>query len=439
MKKIIALLTASVLCLVGCAKKEPQASPAPETTNSITVLAMNDDADALSEIAEGYQQAKGIDVKIISCDAKGYTDRLISLMGGENMPDIFLVAGQLGYRNWESYCRDLSDTGLYEQLADSVLAVSDGNGIFALPLKTEVYGILYNRDILQRYFALPTRASTVSSIENIDSFVKLREVVEDMSEHLDELGIDGVFAPVSLADGTVRMSSYLINVPIWAELSETDGYSTASYAASEGISFKYSENYKNAVDLITGNNALDGGDYRNVGMLDGIKSFAAGHSAMMLGGSFDWDYISEVDSTAVDVDNIGIMPIYTGLGEEENQGLCVGSTQYIAVNASADSEKQAAAIEFLKWLYTGDGKALLGEKLGFMSPYTQTGGNPISAAARRHMDKRSVEWVFNAFPDTFAADVTSALAGYLDASTTYESFSNTVVTSWASQGTLLGV
>lgn len=76
----------------------------------------------------------------------------------------------------------------------------------------EGYGIIYNNAILQKYFE--TEGAKVSSAEQINSFSKLQEVVEDMTAKKEQLGIDGVFACTSLKPGEDwRWQTHLANTP----------------------------------------------------------------------------------------------------------------------------------------------------------------------------------------------------------------------------------
>ena len=92
----------------------------------------------------------------------------------------------------------------------------------------------------------------ISSAEEINSFDLLKAVVEDMTKHKDELGIQGVFAATAMAPGSDwRWTNHLMNMPLWAEFSENElGLSAmdAGLAATE-FEFKYNENFKALFDL----------------------------------------------------------------------------------------------------------------------------------------------------------------------------------------------
>ena len=84
------------------------------------------------------------------------------------------------------------------------------------PYTVETYGIIYNNAIMEKYFALD--GAVVKSMDEINSYDKLKEVVEDMTAKKKDLGIDGVFASTSLKPGEDwRWQTHLANLPIYYE------------------------------------------------------------------------------------------------------------------------------------------------------------------------------------------------------------------------------
>jgi raffinose/stachyose/melibiose transport system substrate-binding protein len=77
----------------------------------------------------------------------------------------------------------------------------------------EGYGIIYNKEILERYFA--TEGAKAGSMEEIGDFETLKAVVEDMQSKKELLGIRGVFASTSLLPGDEwRWHTHLANYHI---------------------------------------------------------------------------------------------------------------------------------------------------------------------------------------------------------------------------------
>ena len=99
-------------------------------------------------------------------------------------------------------------------------------------------------------FALPGAKAT--SMDDIKNFDTLKAVVEDMTAHKDDLGIDGVFASTSFAPGEDwRWQTHLMNLPIYYE------YKDANVKDEDEITFKYNENYKNIFDLYLNNSTVE--------------------------------------------------------------------------------------------------------------------------------------------------------------------------------------
>ena len=137
------------------------------------------------------------------------------------------------------------------------------------------------------------------------------------------------------------------------------------------------------------------------------------------------------------------MPIYTGIDGEENQGLCIGTENYLAINSQVSEEKQQASIDFINWLFTSDtGKAYVSGDLGFIAPFDtfdddEKSADPLSKEVLNWMSKdnvNTVPWIFQAFPsqnfkDTFA----SALLEYVQGTQDWNYVVNTVKDSWKAE------
>lgn len=136
------------------------------------------------------------------------------------------------------------------------------------------------------------------------------------------------------------------------------------------------------------------------------------------------------------------MRIYDLLSDE-NEGLCVGTENYWAVNAKASQEDIDATLEFLNWVITSDeGRDAITNQMGLTAPYdTFTGDyetkNAFAQAANKLMTdgKTSVAWSFNATPnvDDWRADVVSALTAYTAGEGEWDAVKTAFVDGWANQ------
>ncbi|MDD6463704.1 MAG: ABC transporter substrate-binding protein [Clostridiaceae bacterium] len=444
MKKIISILTVAVLLftVTACGKKDTTDKNNAKADNTVYFLNFKPEvADIYKEIAQKYEAETGVKVKVVTAASNTYETTLKSEIAKSDAPTIFQINGPVGYQSWSKYCKDLSDTKLYDYLSDKELAIKTAEGVFGIPYVVEGYGIIYNNAIMDKYFALKDKAVTISKAEEITNFKLLKEVVEDMTKHKQELGIDGVFASTSMSGGEQwRWTTHLLNMPVYYEMKDKsdDSAITSAYSA-KNIDFKYSENFKNIFDLYVNNSTTEKGLLSGKSVENSMAEFALGKAAMVQNGNWAWDQISKVSGNTVKADDIKYLPLYIGIDGEEKQGLCIGTENYLAINKNVSEEKQKSSVAFLEWLFSSKtGKDYVVNKLNFISPFTTFDDNekPDDPLAREviswmEKDKTTVEWVFNSFPSLdFKDDVGNALLEYVQGSKSWEDVEKATKDSW---------
>lgn len=446
MKKIIACLTAAVLLFTvsACGKKNETDMNSAKADNTVYFLNFKPEiADIYKEIAQKYEAEKGVKVKVVTAASNTYETTLKSEIAKSDAPTIFQINGPVGYQSWAKYCKDLSDTKLYDYLSDKDLAIKNSGGVFGIPYVVEGYGIIYNNAIMEKYFALKDKAVSISKAEEITSFKLLKEVVEDMTKHKQELGIDGVFASTSMSGGEQwRWTTHLLNMPIYYEMKDISDESTISTAYNaKTIDFKYADNFRNVFDLYINNSTTEKGLLSGKSVEDSMSEFALGKAAMVQNGNWAWEQISNVKGNTVKADDIKYLPIYIGIDGEEKQGLCIGTENYLAINKNVSEQKQKASVEFLEWLFSSEtGKDYAVNKLNFISPFNTFKENerpddPLAREVIKWMekDKTTVEWVFNSFPSQeFKDDFGNALLEYVQGTKSFDDVKKVTVDGWKS-------
>lgn len=447
MKRITAILisVAVVLTLAACGKTDNK--PDTNAPQAGTVYFLNfkpEVADIYKEIAAKYKQEKGVDVKVVTAASNTYETTLKSEIAKADAPTIFQINGPVGYRAWKNYCEDLSDTKLYSYLTDKDLAVKDGNGVYGIPYVVEGYGIIYNNAIMQKYFALRDKAVSISKATDIKDFETLKAVVEDMTKHKKELGIDGVFASTSMGSGEQwRWTNHLASVPVYYEMKEDSDDSTiVSTLDEEEIDFSNSKQFRNIFDLYLNNSVTAKGLLSGKTVDNAMAEFALGKAAMVQNGNWAWEQIANVGGNTVKAEDVKYLPIYTGVEGEEKQGLCIGTENYIAINKNASAEDKKASIEFLEWLFSSEtGKDYVVNKLKFISPFNtfkddEMPEDPLAKEILSWMKKdvNNLEWTFNSFPgQQFKDDFGNALLEYVQGSKDWSHVEKTFRTSWKNE------
>lgn len=449
---LCAVLAASVL--TGCTRNEDggQSSQQQENGANQNPTAQNnggnkdagsvyylsfkpETADIWKRLAAAYTRETGVEVKVVTAANNTYEQTLMSEISNKEAPTLFQVNGPVGYQNWQDYCADLTDTNLYKWLMDKNLAIIGGDGgIYAIPYVVEGYGIIYNNAIMEKYFAM--NGAKVDSVEEIDDFQTLKSVVEDMQAKKDALGIKGVFASTSLAPGDDwRWQTHLANVPVSYELKDKEVQNL------DRLEFTYAESFKNIFDLYLNNSVTAPGLLGGKSVDDSMAEFALGQAAMVQNGNWAWSQISGVEGNVVTEEDVKFLPIYTGIEGEENQGLCIGTENFLAVNSRASKEDQAASIAFMEWVFSSDtGKNIVTNELGFITPFStfsedDVPNDPLAREVLRYMEddsKENIAWNFTIFPSVrFKEDFGAALLEYASGSVDWNEVKTKVIESWA--------
>ncbi len=397
-------------------------------------------AEAYEEIAKVYEKETGVPIRVVTAASGTYEQTLKSEIVKKNAPVIFQINGPVGYAAWKDYCLDLSGSMLYSHLTDKSLAIREGDGVYGIPYVVEGYGIIYNEEIMDRYFALANKATSYRSMEEITSFAALKAVVEDMTAKKDALGIEGVFASTSLKSGEDwRWQTHLANLPVYYEFLDknVDVTDPSTYAE---LSFSYAEQYRNLFDLYLNNSTTDPKLLGSKQVADSMAEFALGKCAMVQNGNWAYGQIAGVSGNTVEAENVKFLPLYMGIAEEEGQGICIGTESYFAINKNAPADKQQQALDFLNWLFTNEtGKTFVKEKLGFIAPFDTFDEDdrledPLAAQVSEWLAKEEVyniPWQFTVFPGTsFKNDFGAALLQYAQGTKTWDEVKQIFVTRW---------
>ena len=429
-KKLIATgLVASMLmlALTGCGAGGNSGESAKDTDKG-SVYFLNFKSELSSEweeVAGTFTKETGIDMKVVTAGSGTYEQTLKSELSKKEMPTLFNINGPIGYQTWKNYCADLKDSQIYEWLTDKDMAITDGDGVYGIPYAVEGYGIIYNDAIMKKYFALP-----------------LKTVVEDMTKHKNDLGIQGVFGSTSFAPGEDwRWQTHLMNLPVYYEY-KADGVDNL-----DAIEFKYNKNFKNIFDLYLNNSCTEPSMVGSKNVEESMAEFAMGNVAMIQNGNWGWAMIYDLDGNVVKEEDIKFLPIYTGVEGEENQGLCVGTENYICINNKVSEADQKASEEFLEWLFNSEsGKAYCNGILGMIPPFStfdedERPDNPLVQDMLSYMNDDSlysITWDFTTFPSQeFKNQLGSYLLEYAQGNMTWDDVVEQTTDCWASEKALL--
>lgn len=135
-------------------------------------------AKAWEDLAAKYTEETGVPVSVQTAASGTYESTLKSEIAKTEAPTLFQVNGPVGLATWKDYCYDLSGSDVYGQLKSDDFALKEGDEVKGIAYVVETYGIIYNADILNDYFAKDY--AVVTSVEEINSFDKLKAVADSI-------------------------------------------------------------------------------------------------------------------------------------------------------------------------------------------------------------------------------------------------------------------
>lgn len=389
-------------------------------------------ADQWAALAKEYTKEKGVDVKVQTAASGTYEQTLKSEIAKTEAPTLFQVNGPVGYQNWKKYTADMSNTDVYKELTNQDVALKDGDKVVGVPYVMETYGLIYNKDILNKYFALDGAKAT--SMDEIDNFDTLKAVADDMQARKDELGIKGAFTSAGFdSSSDWRFKIHLANLPLYYEFK--DDNVTEQPATIKGT---YLPNYKKIFDLYIADSTTDPTQLSAKTGDDANSEFALGEAAFYQNGTWAW---TDLQKAGMKAESVGMMPIYTGVKGEEKQGLATGSENYWCINDKASDADKKATEDFLSWVITSDtGKKAISQDMGFTTPFKTFDDvkfdNPLTEAAveDQKSGKTQVSWNFTMMPsEEWKNKVGQALLEYAQGTGKWDAVKTAFVDGWASE------
>ena len=385
--------------------------------------------DAWKALAEKYTKETGIPVTVVTAAEGTYETTLATEMTKTDAPTLFQVNGPVGLSNWSDFCYDLKGTELFANLTSQDYALTEDDAVKGVAYVIESYGIIYNKTLLQKY--CDSDFATVKSIDEINSFEKLKTVADEIQANKDALGVKGAFTSAGMDPSSDwRFKTHLANLPIYFE------YQDEGITSTDAIKGTYLENYKNMWDLYTTDSTANKTQLSTKTGADAETEFIKGEAVFFQNGT--WEYGAITEGGLKDED-LGMLPIYIGVGDEANQGLCTGSENYWCVNSEANKNDIAATIDFLNWCVTSEtGTTDLAETMGFVIPFKNAKeaknvfvkiDTDLTAAG-----KKPVSWNFTTMPsEDWKNGVGSALTQYAAGTGDWDAVKKAFVDGWASE------
>ena len=338
------------------------------------------------DLAKAYTEETGVPVTVVTAASGNYETTLMSEMGKSRAPTLFQVNGPVGLANWKDYCYDLSGSDIYGQLTSDNYALKEGDTVYGVAYVIESYGLITNKTLLEK---------AGYTIDDIKSFADLKKVAEDITARSSELGFAAFTSAGMDGSSDWRFKTHLANLPIYFEY-QTDGISS-----TDAIKGTYLDNYRDIWDLYINNSTCDPAELSAKTGDDSRNEFLAGDAVFFQNGS--WEYGNLTGEDGYTDDDLAMIPIYIGAGDEANQGLCTGTENYWCVNNQADEADIQATLDFINWCVTSElGTKTMADDMGFVIPFKGAQESPNlfvkQDTAYTAEGKTPVSWNFTTMP-----------------------------------------
>ena len=338
------------------------------------------------DLAKAYTEETGVPVTVVTAASGNYETTLMSEMGKSGAPTLFQVNGPVGLANWKDYCYDLSGSDIYGQLTSDNYALKEGDTVYGIAYVIESYGLITNKTLLEK---------AGYTIDDIKSFADLKKVAEDITARSSELGFAAFTSAGMDGSSDWRFKTHLANLPIYFEY-QTDGISS-----TDAIKGTYLDNYRDIWNLYINNSTCDPAELSAKTGDDSRNEFLAGDAVFFQNGS--WEYGNLTGEDGYTDDDLAMIPIYIGAGDEANQGLCTGTENYWCVNNQADEADIQATLDFINWCVTSElGTKTMADDMGFVIPFKGAQESPNlfvkQDTAYTAEGKTPVSWNFTTMP-----------------------------------------
>ena len=447
-KLLSALLSAAMVAslLIGCGAKEAEApaAEAPAAEETVEEEATEETTEEATEevaagegqvyylnfkpeqdeqwqaLAKSYTEQTGVPVTVVTAASGTYEETLTAEIAKDEAPTLFQVNGPVGLANWSDYCYDLTGSEILSNLTSDSFALKNGDEVAGIAYVIESYGIITNVELLEK---------AGYTTDDIKSFEDLKKVAEDITARSSELGFSAFTSTGMDGSSDWRFKTHLANLPIYFEYQE-DGISD-----TKAIKGTYLDNYKQIFDLYINNSTCSPKELATKTGDDAENEFVEGKAVFFQNGS--WEYGNLIGKGMTD-DQLKMIPIYVGAGDEANQGLCTGTENFWCVNNEASEEDIEATLTFINWCVSSDEGTQAMADMGFTIPFKNAKENPNvfvqQDAAYTAEGKVPVSWNFTTMPsEEWKNGVGSALTAYAAGTGDWDAVVTAFVDGWASE------
>lgn len=402
MKKVLATVLATTLAcgiLAGCGSPAPGTQDTADTAKKdgegkvVRVFQLKVEInDALQALAKKYEEETGVKVEVTSVGGGAdYGASLKAEFQKGTEPDIFMIQGAGDYGVWKHKIDDLTSEPWVKNAVNGTLdTVTFDNKVYGMPAATEGYGLMYNKEILDKAGIDP---------KTIDTFDKLKVAFETLDSKKAELGIDNVVSYTTKE--TWVTGNHTFNIPLAAQEDPTQFVKDYVAGTADIVNNQAFKDWMNLVELMCkygGGKTLDTIDYSNQ-----VGNFALEKTAFIQQGNWIASDLKNLDAKF----DMGFIPLSINNDTKVSGSIPVGVPMYWVVNKDSAVNKEAKA--FLDWMVTSDaGQESLVKDMNMIPAFkgfkVESDNTLNKSISEFNNAGKTLQWAFTNLPDGFTME-----------------------------------
>lgn len=348
--------------------------------------------ESLQAIAKEYEEETGVKVEVTSVGGGAdYGAALKAEFQKGTEPDIFMIQGAGDLEVWSHKVDDLSSEKWVSNAVKGTLdTVTKDEKIYGMPVATEGYGLIYNKEILDKASIDPS---------SIDTFDKLKAAFEKLESMKSDLGLENVVSYTTKETWVTGNHTFNIGLAAQEDPTQfTKDYIAGTTDLANNQGFK---EWMNLVDLLCkygGGSTLDTIDYSTQ-----VGNFALGKTAFIQQGNW---ISNDLSGLGADFE-MGFVPLAINNDTKVSGSIPVGVPMYWAVNKDSEVNEEAKA--FLDWTVTSDaGQEALVKDMKMIPAFTnftvETDDKLAKSIIEYNNDGKTLPWAFTNMPDGFTME-----------------------------------
>lgn len=362
----------------------------------------NEITEYLEDAAEVYAEENNVNIEIyysndtvaahLGARYAASDPYVISMVDAK---DIYSVGATYGY--------DLSGE---DWIKDTDYAITVDDKVLGFPVCIEARGLLYNADAIEKLTGEEFDPASIKNLSDLDA----------MCQTLVDAGME---APTAILKPDWSLGAHFL-AQVYEQREDVQGFIDQLYAGTADlINDERFNSLMDTFDVLMKYNIFASGP---ISVEDGQvhQALSEGDVAFQFGGCWEWNDIIDFDYTG----NVGLMPLPQTMEDDFTQSLVGGGSKYFYIDNSeytTDEERQAAC-DFLDWLvYSDEGKTLISDTCGMVSPFSNnevTCTNGLGVYVKEYADAGKLVPNYDYLPDDhysiLGATMQKYLAGNID-------------------------